>query len=182
MVYKFFMAQWKYSCKQDWAELVRKDLEDFDIPADFSMIKSKSANSFKTLVSKKAKVFAFRKLMSMKSNHSKLKDLDYNELKMQDYLKQSNLSVEETRIIFGFRTRMAPFGKNFKKSATDILCPLCEKHEDSQEAAFQCQFVLQNICISGSFDELYTGSISKKLVQTLRDILNLRNTKVKCLS
>ena len=79
MLFKFFMAQWKYSGKQDWAELVRKDLEDFDIPADFSMIKSKSANSFKTLVSKKAKVFAFRKLMSMKSNHSKLIDLDYND-------------------------------------------------------------------------------------------------------
>jgi len=77
---------------------------------------------------------------------------------------------------------MAPFGKNFRNSAADFLCPLCEKHEDSQEAAFQCQFVVKNICISGSFDELYTGSISKMLVQTLKDILNLSNTKSKCLS
>ena len=30
MLYRFFIAQWRYPSKQDWAELVKKDLIDFN--------------------------------------------------------------------------------------------------------------------------------------------------------
>ena len=181
MLYRFFMAQWKYPCKQDWTELVRKDLEDFGIPADLSMIKSKSANCFKTLVRKRAKDFSFEKLLKMKTKHLKLQNLDYMKLQMQEYFTESRFTVEEIRIIFGFRTRMAPFGNNFKNNGEDIICPLCQKHEDSQALAFKCQIVSQHVEISGKLEDLYNGKISKELAQTLKNILNLRKNKVNCL-
>ena len=43
MISTFFYTQWKYPTnKHDWTELVKVDLEDFEIPADIDFIRSKS--------------------------------------------------------------------------------------------------------------------------------------------
>ena len=56
---------------------------------------------------------------------------------------------------------MAPFGNNFKNNGEDVICPLCQKHEDSQASAFKCRIVSQHIEISGNLEDVYNGKISK---------------------
>ena len=69
MLSNFFMAQWKYPSTHDWTKQVKIDLSDFDIPIDLDYIKSKSVFSFKTLVKRKAKEFAFFSYLQMKDIH-----------------------------------------------------------------------------------------------------------------
>ena len=58
----------------------------------------------------------------MKSSHSKLVNLEYTELKLQDYLKSNDFTVEEARTVFVFRTKMA----NFENSLEESFLTLCE--------------------------------------------------------
>ena len=176
MLYRFFIAQWRYPSKQDWAELVKKDLIDFNLPTELDLIKSKSEYTFKKLVIKKSKQYAFNNFMKMKTRHSKLKDLEYTELQMQPYLKSKVLTVEEARITFWFRTRMAQFSENYRNNVDIHLCPLCKKHIDTQKLAFKCPVVLENINISGRYDEIFGENISKQLALNLKSIVNLRQS------
>ena len=61
MLFKFLSVQWKYPTnKQNWTEHVKGDLENFEIPIDLELIKSKSEFSFKSLVKKNSKVYAWK--------------------------------------------------------------------------------------------------------------------------
>ena len=77
MLYRFFVAQWKQTCKHDWTKQVKLDLLDLGITDNLQSIKEKSKLSFKSLVKTKVKEYAFLELIERKSKHSKMKDLFY---------------------------------------------------------------------------------------------------------
>ena len=178
MLSRFFMTQWKYPCKGDWTETVKSDLEEFGIPVDVDFIRSKTVFSFKNLVKKKAKEVAFSKYLGQKALHSKLANLHYSSLKLQDYLCVNNFSVTEARLIFSFRTRMAPFKKNYK-SLKDTLCPLCSQHLDDQNLVFQCPIIAQQINSEERIENIFSETISKDLVNALDKVLQIRNLCLK---
>ena len=95
---KFFCTQWKYSCKNDWTLQVKQDLSDFEISADFNELKKKSV---KQLVRKKTKEFAFYTFLEKQASHSKLDNICYTELKLQDYLE--NMSANDAQTVFSYR-------------------------------------------------------------------------------
>ena len=70
--------------------------------------------------------------------HSKMKNLNYNELKTQKYLLDPKTTVKTKQQLFGIRTRMEMFKHNYKGNYTSLYCPLCSTHPDSQEEAANC--------------------------------------------
>ena len=175
MIFKFFSTQWKYPTnKQDWTELVRGDLEDFEIPADLEFIRSKSVFSFKNLVKKKSKDYAWKKFMRKKLTHSKMDDLWYSDLKIQAYLESDKFSVEQVRTIFRFRTRMAKFGENFQNGGGHVQCPLCHNHFDSQALSFQCPQVKAGVEMTGIYQEIFRDEIPLNLVISLEKMMQYR--------
>ena len=90
----------------------------------------------------------------MKSCHSKLGNLEYTELKMQDYLQSNSFTVEQARTVFAFRTKMANFGENYRQKEGPSLCPLCRDHLDAQELAFKCPVVIQRVDITEKFEDV----------------------------
>ena len=77
---------------------------------------------------KKVKEYEFKNLMELKEskNGSKMRDLYYEKLEAQEYLKE--LDVNEAKTVFKFRVRMAKFSGNFKGQGLIDLCPLCALH------------------------------------------------------
>ena len=65
---------------------------------DLEEIKSTSKNAFKKLVKKKMKEFSLDYLTTIKENHPKMDDLIYPALRLQNYLKDKNISVEAAKI------------------------------------------------------------------------------------
>ena len=174
MIQRFFIAQWKYPCKQDWTEQVKEDLNDFNIPSDLEFLKSKSKSSFKKLVKKKAKEFAFKSyLQKKKAEHSKLKDLFYSELKTQKYL--NTFTVADARLIFSFRSRMAHFKNNLKSSWESLLCPLCLDHVDDQSLAFECPKLKTKISQKVKYTNIFNENIEKELVENIKKIISVRD-------
>ena len=87
MLYKVFLAQWKYPVKGDWTMEVRQNMREFGIIMTLDELRSKSKLSFKRLLKQKTKEYAFEKLLEAKGKHSKMSNLKYNELRTQNYLK-----------------------------------------------------------------------------------------------
>ena len=73
----------------------------------------KSIFSWKNIVKKKSKEFELRKLLNMKEykSKSKVKNLNYDKLHIQDYL--INLDVKLAKNVFRYRTRMIQFDGKF---------------------------------------------------------------------
>ena len=132
MLYKVFMTQWFIPTKGDWIIQIKKDLQDFDISEDFELIASKSKLAYKASIKAKAKVYAIKILNMNKSRYKKLDKLEYVELKTRNYLIAKNLNLDQKRLIFKYRTRMADYGENFRAGREMVICPLCKIHLDSQ--------------------------------------------------
>ena len=114
MLFKVFQAQWNHPVKDDWTITVQQDLKDFKINLSLEEIKGKTEWSFKRLVKKKSNEYALDYLLKMKLKHSKMDNLQYEELKIQNYLKDESITVKEAQTLFKYRTRVARFKENFK--------------------------------------------------------------------
>ena len=69
---------------------------------------------------------------------------------------------------------MAKFSGNYKGQGPLESCPLCGRHEDSQELAFQCPKVLENCSISEEYFNIFENKISLNLAKTISAIMDLR--------
>ena len=176
MISQVFSVQWNHPDKSDWTIFVKQDLRDFKMEEDLSSIKRRSEWSFKNLVKKKAHDYELNQLLKMKQTHSKMDDLFYSKLEIQDYLNLENLNTKEAQTLFRYRTRMAKFGENFRANKNPILCPLCRTHLDGQKMCFEnCPVVKNNITISGNYNQIFnTSDIPSDIVQTLVRIEKLR--------
>ena len=116
------MTQWTNPTKSDWTETVRVNLEEFEVPCDFDFLKTMSKENFK----RKAKIVALANLKKKQAAHSKMRNLEYSKLELQSYLKLPGIKVDMPRNLFKFRTRMAPFGENFRGNQELITCLLCD--------------------------------------------------------
>ena len=177
MLYKFVITQWNNPTRGDWTELVKQDLKDFGLKEDITSLKKTKRNTFKRMVKSKSREYAFKELMisiAKRDGHSKLKNIKYTKLKMQDYLKDGKNRLEDTLNIFKFRTHMADFGENFKAGADVVICPLCMDHEDSQSQSFKCQWIRNSIEVAGNMEEVYNGKPSKQTIATINEITKMR--------
>ena len=172
MLYKFFSAQWSHPSENDWTTQARQDLVDFGLEPDLNLIKSKSKWSFKTLIKIKAKEFALCFLLDKKDTHSKLKNLNYRDLNMQDYLKE--LSTNEAQAVFAHRTRMSQYSENYRGGQGHLPCPLCLFHLDCQSMSFNCPIVKQNVKIQGEYKDIFSENIKPELANTIIEIEKFR--------
>ena len=174
MLYSFFTTQWNSPSKGDWTELVQKDLEDFNIPCSFNFILSKSKEASKNLVKRKTKEYAIKVLRKKQDTHSKMKNMNYEEIKIQKYLIREDISYEQKKIVFKFRTQMAIFGENYRGGRVEVICPLCETHLDKQELSYECPTIKKEVAITGSFSDIYSEEIELNTVETIKKITEVR--------
>ena len=147
---------------------------DFNLPEDLELIKKKTIFSWKSIVKKKAKEFELRKMMKIKEtkNKSKMKELNYEKLEIQEYFK--TLDVNQAKTMFRFRTRMAQFDGNFNGNGCISLCPLCGDHSDLQHLCFACPVVLEKVAISQEYESIFGSKISTNLATTIQKIMKIR--------
>ena len=152
------------------------DLEDFGIPFDLEYIKSKSEYTFKKLVKVRAHEYELNKCNSMKG--SKMERTFHAKLEMQSYLKLKDITPEDAKLIFAYRTRMAKFGENFRGPHGPKLCPLCLSHLDNQPMAFNCPVIKPKLNETGKYDYIFRSEIPSETIENLKIITKLREEKM----
>ena len=113
--------------------------------------------------------------MKVKESHSKMKNINYKELKIQAYFQNNSLSVENKRDLFSFRTRMANFGENFRGQRDFVICPFLCNQRDSQEHSFLCMGIKEKIEIDNNYEDIFKVNISTKSVYVLTRIRKFRD-------
>ena len=172
---KIFTAQLENPAKKhEWTEQVKVDLDELGIPGDLKWISSKSKLTFKNIVKKQTKELAFLKLMLTKEGHSKMTNLEYSTLEMQEYLKDKRISTSQAKIIFKFRTRMENFSENFKGGKSTKPCPLCGISEDTQSHSFHCKIINENIKVEGTLKDIFMPTVEKRVATTIENIVKFR--------
>ena len=136
-----------------------------------------STFQFKSLVKKRARQFELARLLDMKETKakSKMKNLTYSDLKMQDYLLLNTINISQAKALFKFRLRMAPFGENFRGGQKTILCPLCDGHPDGQSESFQCVQLKKVVEVKGNYNQIFSQFIPLELVKTVHNICTFRD-------
>ena len=175
---KFFKTQLLFPVKDDWSEQVRQDLEDFGIKEDFEWIKKTSQYKFRKLIKKCGREYALAKFCEQKRRHSKLDQLEYDDLKIQGYLKNKDVSVNQAQILTKFRTRMAKYENNYKGTSTNQNCKLCQNHSDDQQEIYQCDFNLKNLNLRGKYEDLFKSDVDVSIIKSLEALYKLREKKL----
>jgi hypothetical protein len=153
MLSQFFHVQLNCEVRTDLTTQVRKDLNDFGIPFDLELIKSKSDYTFKRLVKVKAQEYEFYKCNSMKG--SKMESTFHARLQMQTYLTLKDISPEDAKLVFAYRTCMAKFSEHFRGPHGPKMCSLCLTHLDNQQMAFNCPVIKPKLDEKGKHEYLF---------------------------
>lgn len=136
LLLKFFNAQTREPCKNDWSNTVKKDLEELGLEFNFEEIKLFSKSIWLKKVKEACKISAFENLLETQMDYSKGSNIGYGKLMMRSYLKSKKISSNQARIIFKIRTRMMKVKNNFRNGASETKCSVCKDGEDSQVHIF----------------------------------------------
>ena len=145
LILKFFKAQLENPVKGDWSEMVNSDLSEINLQLTIEEIRGLSLESFRTKVKNAIEKAAFKWLLEEKNKKSKVKNLEYERLEIQNYLVSSQLKTTEKKLLFQLRTRMVDVRVNFKNRHSDTICPVCGLSEDEQNHVLECKVLLSNI-------------------------------------
>ena len=136
------MAQKERCHKGDFYAQVSKDMNEIGISSK-EMLESKA--TLKTHLSKKVDEYAFRELMKKARSHSKVHDEMYTDCNGAAHYNNPRFTPDLTNLLFRFRTRTYMVKNNFRNNYvnTNILCPLCNKHEDNQGHLLTCEKIIE---------------------------------------
>ena len=105
-MYRVFQATCDQPLKNDFVKTCQKYLECLDINMTFDQIKEMSEFRFKSIVKQKTVEAAFKYLMDQKNKpgkQTKIDNITYTNLCIQEYLLDGNSNTELARLIFKAR-------------------------------------------------------------------------------
>ena len=128
----------------DFFSLVKKDCQSLDIP--LQRLDTESQKSLKKFVKQQVMKAATVYLKEKQQKHSKVRNIEYNEVKTQEYLKSEKITEKESKLLFSLRTRtVAGVKANFPGMFVDTHCPFeCVDKDgipmpDTQEHMLDCE-------------------------------------------
>ena len=91
---------------------------------------------------------------------------------MQSYLKDEKIRVDQARILFRYRTRMARYWEKFKGGRPTDPCPVCKEAQsvDTQPHSFQCEVTASNVTINGSYYNIFGARVDEITAKPVENI------------
>ena len=167
MVYRFLKSQIRNRTKKDWVTTVFEDLKYLNMEhRSLEEIKNMKQVSFERIVKERIHEKTLERLKKLKNSHSKVKDIDYEIIKIQKYLQPNNINIsrEETQLIFKLRCRVTGVKTNMRNMYSDVLCDACGIQEESQKHVIQeCIKLNENQDNMFIYEKIYNGSVSEKV-------------------
>ena len=177
LLHRVFQAQCENPVQGDWVKTVTDDIKEIDLKMNFKDIQKMSEKSFKNLVKSKVKVAAFEFLIKIQATKSKLRNIKYKTLELQNYLKPGNsMTIQDKSFIFEVRSRMLPVKCNFKTGQSDLKCRKCDIDDEDQQHLLTCTALEENTLLPYSeipeYEMLFCDDPKK--IQILENILKTK--------
>ena len=182
LIKMFLQAQLKSPVHGDWGQSVHKDIEDLAISLTISDVERMPEQTFRRIVKEKTDLKALEYLNNLKAKHSKVMNLDHQNLIMQTYLEPNEMSVQECKFMFALRSRMVDVRANYREKYFVAICPSCKLEEENQEHLLSCINLQTTGTIANStpeYQDLFSNNLRKQvnISRILRAQFKLRNKK-----
>ena len=101
--------------------------------------------AYKQKIKGKIKAAALQYLREQKQKHSKVKEIEYKKLSIQNYILSPLFSNEEVNLLYALRSRGTDCKANFKNKYlhSNLLCPLCQGEIEDQQHLVKCKKLLK---------------------------------------
>ena len=173
------MAQKECCYKGDFYDQVRKNIIDLEV-IDEQMEESK--DKLRETLAKKIQESAYTFLINKANNHSKVNSNLYTNCDGAKHYKDPRFTPDLANLLFKFRTRTYLVKNNFRNNYrnTNILCPVCEIEDDTQEHLLKCAKIKEKYGknITNNIDEIFSADTDTlyNISVTLKDIVEIRNS------
>ena len=143
------MSQKRNPVKGDFYSLVQEDFQKIQLFLSENEILNMSRNIFKNRVKKYVLAAAFKQYLTIKQSKSKVKNIQYDELKIQPYLSSNLFSNEECYLLFNLRSRMIDVKNNFKsKFSENMNCRMNCSEEENISHFMSCPVLLRELSLN----------------------------------
>ena len=124
-----------------------------------------SVFSFKKLVKTQAYKVTFRNLLEQKSQHLKMKFLEYSQFNIQSYFTHRRFPTQNIMRIFSFETVCLSFGE-ILRAKKEVDSAHCAKATQTYKIFRNCDEIVQNV---------YSENVSDDCAMKLAQILELND-------
>ena len=132
-----YVTQKEDSVKGDFVDLVQKDLKELQIEKDDNEIEKIRKGEWKSYVDTKVKEAAYKYLINENKTKDKTKDINFNELKMSEYLYR-NTETSLTKIIFATRSGTLDIKEWNPWKYHDLSCVGCGTEAETMHHCKTC--------------------------------------------
>ena len=103
-------------------------------------------HKFKKHLKEKVRKATYEELTKMKEKHSKVNQISYNSLSIQNDLTDAKFTHKEKQLLFKLRSKMIDVKGNFKNMYLGNLeCSLCRECDiQTQDHLLVCQKIISN--------------------------------------
>ena len=167
MIYKVFEATVENPVKNDFVQTCERYLSTLNLNLTFSEIEQMGNWKFKKMVKEKVKLAAFNYLIAQQKKQTKILDIQYKTLEMQEYLLEGNKSIEVSKFIFKARSKTLDIKMQRKWKYEDKLCTGCKVREETGEEILTCTYFEETDEENAkpmTYDMFYCGSISDMIL------------------
>ena len=182
LIKKIFLAQKDSPNQGDFVQLVTKDLIDLNMTFE----EVSSENLTKVQLKKKLKInaiaAALKQLKEELLTHTKVRNISYQKLEMQPYLKSQVLTLDEIHQLTSFRSQcVRGVRTHFRKMYSSLVCPmkcsLVTIHEDTADHLLKCS-KLTNLRVNTiNINQIYANIVEQEeIAQTLSRLMRQRST------
>ena len=176
MIYQILQVTRENSVKNDFVYTCQKYLKTLDINSTFEEIAKMSKFSFKKILKEKTQIAAFKYLNNEKLKQTKILDINYSELKMQDYLADGDRNTNISKLIFKARGKILDIKLHKKWKFEDKICSGCGINEESGEEILHCDSFGEN-SDNVPYSWFYSSSVDEQVCVAKVMMKKLKNRK-----
>ena len=159
----------------DFVKLLEEDFKLIGEKQNDIQIQNTNCTVYKKFVKKKIKEAAFKYLQDIQKKHSKVSHIEYQSLELQKYMTNAIFSNEEVKLLHALRSRTTDCKENFKQKylSSNLLCPLCNAENESQQHLLTCKAILSKLKTEEitkeevKYEHLFSSNVSKQKVITV---------------
>ena len=174
MIFQVLKATLENPTKNDFIKTCTGYLKILDIKLSFQEMKEMSEWSFKKLVKNRTEKAAFKYLINEKVKQSKIANVQYDRLEIQDYLNSGQCSIKMARLIFKARSQTLDIKTQRKWKYSDLVCIGCKSKEESGQEIMTCE-ILNNENRTAIHPINYSAFYGRNMSERMKAAILIKN-------
>jgi hypothetical protein len=168
---KIYLNQKEECVKGDWFELLKQDFDFICVNMNEEKISSTPINQYKVEIKKLIQKAAFKYFTNIQATHQKIRDIQYEALKIQTYLVDKSFSSKERELLYILRSHCHKSKHNFKKLHRNALsCRFgCREIEDQIHTFMKCKELnsVKENSLNVPYSNIYGDPIEQKQIMSV---------------